>query len=300
MSKHRAGSNLYLKSLALINSKIGTMKNLILLILLFSATFASGQKMLCCAIASNDMRAMVDDPQFRASHAPPLPFNYEGQAGKMISFPTADGRTGSAYEVLASKPTKNFLIITHEWWGLNDYIKQRADELQKTFGNINVIAVDMYDGKVATSPDSAGKYVKEATDTRIMNVIKGAISFAGKDARIFSLGWCFGGGYSLQTAIAAGKQAVGCVMYYGMPETDMTKLKSLHCDVLGLFASQDKWINPDMVKTFNDNMNKAGKKLSFKEYNAVHGFANPSNPKYDKTSTEDANQAAIDFIKERL
>jgi carboxymethylenebutenolidase len=218
----------------------------------------------------------------------------------MISFSTPDGQTGSAYEVLSSTPTKNFLIITHEWWGLNDYIKQRADELQKTLGKINVIAVDMYDGKVAATPDSAGKYMKAATNERIMNILKGAIAFAGKDARIFSLGWCFGGGYALQAAIAAGKQGAGCVMYYGMPETDMSKLKSLNCDVLGLFAAQDKWINPDVVKTFQENMEKAGKKLTVKSYNADHAFANPSNPKYDKVSAADANQSAIEFIKAHL
>jgi carboxymethylenebutenolidase len=246
------------------------------------------------------MRAMADDPKFVAAHEAPLPFNYMDQSGKMISFPAADGKDGWAYEVMALKPTKNFLIITHEWWGLNDYIKQRADELQKTLGNVNVIAVDMYDGKVATSPDSAGKYMKAATNDRIMNILKGAIAYAGKDARIFSLGWCFGGGYALQTAIAAGKQGAGCVMYYGMPETDMAKIQSLNCDVLGLFASQDKWINPDVVKTFQGNMDKAGKKVTVKEYNADHAFANPSNPHYDKASSEDANKTAVEFIKARL
>jgi len=275
-------------------------KKIILPILLLASTFVSAQKMSCCSGPSTDMRTMADDPKFISAHEAPLPFNYTEQAGKMISFSTADGKTGSAYEVMASKPTKNFLIITHEWWGLNDYIKQRADELQKTFGNINVIAVDMYDGKVASTPDSATKYMKGATNDRIMNILNGAIAFAGKDARIFSLGWCFGGGYALQTAIAAGKQGAGCVMYYGMPETDMAKLKSLNCSVLGLFASQDKWINPDVVKTFQDNMEKAGKMLIEKEYNADHAFANPSNPHYDKVSAEDANKAAMDFIKGKL
>jgi len=276
------------------------MKKIILLILLFASTFGYAQEMACCKTTSNDMRAMADDSEFVATHEAPLPFNYTEQAGKMITFSTPDGKTGSAYEVLSSTPTNNFLIITHEWWGLNDYIKQRADELQKTLGNINVIAVDMYDGKVATTADSAGKYMKAATNDRIMNILQGAIAFAGKDARIFSLGWCFGGGYALQTAILAGKQGVGCVMYYGMPETDMAKLKVLHCDVLGLFANMDKWISPLVVKNFQDNMKKAGKKLEVKSYNADHAFANPSNPKYDKVSAEDANQAAVAFIKARL
>jgi len=276
------------------------MKKIILPILLLAATLTSAQKMSCCTGPSNDMRPMADDPQFVATHAAPLPFNYMDQAGKMMSFSTPDGKTGFAYVVMAPTSTENFLIITHEWWGLNDYIKQRADELRKTLGNINVIAVDMYDGKVATSPDSAGKYMKAASNDRIINILKGAITFAGKDAKIFSLGWCFGGGYALQTAIAAGNQAAGCVMYYGMPETDMDKLKSLNCNVLGLFANMDKWISPAVVKTFQDNMEKAGKQLTVKSYNADHAFANPSNPHYDKAASEDANKAAIAFIKAKL
>lgn len=275
------------------------MKKLILFVLLLTTTAAYAQ-MTCCTSSSGSMRAMADDPGFIAIHEAPLPFNYTEQAGKMIIFPTPDGKTGSAYEVLASTPTNNYLIITHEWWGLNDYIKQRADELQKTFGNINVIAVDMYDGKVASTPDSAGKYMKETSNDRIMNILKGAIAFAGPNARIFSLGWCFGGGYALQAAILAGKQAAGCVMYYGMPETDMKKLKSLHCDVLGLFGTQDKWISPMVVKNFQENMKKAGKKLTVKSYDANHAFANPSNPHFDKASAEDANQLAVEFIKKRL
>lgn len=275
------------------------MKKLILPLLLLLTTIAYSQTPSCCNKPVG-MRALADDPEFVATHQDPLPFNYATQAGKIISFATPDGKTGSAYEVLAPTPTKNFLIITHEWWGLNDYIKQRADELQKIFGNVNVIAVDMYDGKVATTADLAGKYMKEADNTRILNILKGAIAFAGSDARIFSLGWCFGGGYALQAAIVAGKQAAGCVMYYGMPETDMTKLKGLNCDVLGLFASQDKWINADVVKTFRENMNKAGKKLTVKTYNADHAFANPSNPKYDKEAAAQANETAIAFIKARL
>ena len=276
------------------------MKKIILPILLLATTISFAQKMTCCTASASGMRAMADDPEFVAAHEAPLPFNYTDQAGKMISFSTPDGKMGLAYEVLAPTPTNNFLIITHEWWGLNDYIKQRADELQKTLGNVNVIAVDMYDGKVASTPDSATKYMKSATNDRIMGILNGAIAFAGKNARIFSLGWCFGGGYALQTAIAAKKQAAGCVMYYGMPETDMTKLQSLDCDVLGLFANMDKWINPDVVKTFQANMDKAGKKLTIKEYNADHAFANPSNQHFDKVSAEDANKSAIAFIKARL
>ncbi len=276
------------------------MKKIILPLLILAFSMVSAQKMSCCKGPSNDMRALADDSEFVATHPAPLPFNYTEQAGKMINFPTVDGKIGSAYEVLASTPTNNFLIITHEWWGLNDYIKQRADELQKELGSINIIAVDMYDGKVASTPDSATKYMKAATNERIMSIIKGAIAFTGKDAKIFTIGWCFGGGYALQTALAAGTQASGCVMYYGMPETDLEKLKTLNCDVLGLFATKDKWINPEVVKAFQNNMKKAAKNLTVMSFDADHAFANPSNPKYDKESAAAANKAAIQFIKTKL
>ncbi len=117
---------------------------------------------------------------------------------------------------------------------------------------------------------------------------------------MFTIGWCFGGGWSLQTALIGGKQVLGCVMFYGMPETDVNKLKTLNCDVIGFFAEKDGWITPKVVDTFKDNMKVAGKKVSTFEYDAEHAFANPSNPHYNKEATTDAYSKAIPFIKERM
>ncbi len=273
------------------------MKKLLFLIIVFATSSGFAQTLTCCAKPADGMVAFANDPKFIASHPSPEPFNYTQQSGKMITFLTPDGMTGSAYVVMAATQTNNYLIVTHEWWGLNDYIKQRADELQKILGNINVIAVDMYDGKVATNADSAGKLMGRANDTRIKNIIRGAITYAGQNAHIITLGWCFGGGYSLQAAILADKQAIGCVMYYGMPEKDITKLKTLNCPVLGLFAEQDGWVSPEVVKTFQVNMKQAGKDLTVKSYNAKHGFANPSNPAFDKPDADAANATAMEFIK---
>ena len=277
------------------------MKKMLLLILVLvtSATYAQ-KKMSCCSNPSCTMTAMASDPKFIAAHEPPLAFNYTNQSGKMITFPTPDGRTGSAYEVMSTVPTNNYLIITHEWWGLNDYIKQRADSLQKILKKVNVIAVDMFDGNVANTPDEASKYVKDASDDRIKYILRGAVNFAGKNAHIYTLGWCFGGGYALQAAIIAGKQGEGCVMYYGLPETDLTKLKNLNGDVLELAAEKDQWVTPKVIETFKANMKKADKKLTAKEYPADHAFANPSNPHFDKVSAADANEAAFKFLKARL
>ena len=89
-------------------------------------------------------------------------------------------------------------------------------------------------------------------------------------------------------------------MYYGMPESNMAKLKTLNCDILGIFGTQDKYINPDVVKAFEANMKKAGKKVTVHNYNADHAFANPSNPKFNKEYTDDAHAKALAYIKQKL
>jgi carboxymethylenebutenolidase len=85
-----------------------------------------------------------------------------------------------------------------------------------------------------------------------------------------------------------------------MPEKDVEKLKTLHADVLGIFGNKDKFITPKVVDDFSDNMNRAGKKLVLKRYDADHAFANPSNPVYDKDAKEDAYKITLSFLKARL
>ena len=132
--------------------------------------------------------------------------------------------------------------------------------------------------KVAATADMAGKYMGEVKEERAKAIIAGAEVYAGNNAKFATIGWCFGGGWSLQAALLGGKQAVACVMYYGMPEKDPAKLSALNADVLGLFATKDAWITPQVVKDFEVNMNKAGKKITVKNFDADHAFANPSNP----------------------
>jgi carboxymethylenebutenolidase len=140
----------------------------------------------------------------------------------------------------------------------------------------------------------------EAKEERIRAIIKGALDYAGSKAKVGTIGWCFGGGWSLQTALMAGKQTSACVMYYGMPETDVEKLKTINGPVLGIFAKKDGWINPEKVKEFEANMKLASKKLTLKMYDADHAFANPSNPKFDKEAAADAHKVAVAFLKKNL
>ena len=236
-------------------------------------------------------------PAFAAMHPSPIVVNPENLLGKMMTFDAADGKQANAYFIAAKKKTNKYLIVIQEWWGLNDNVKIESDKYYTDLGDVNVIAVDMYDGKVAATPDSAMKLMRGADMGRMTAIIQGAIKYAGSKASIYSVGWCFGGMWSLQTAILAGPQAKGTVMYYGRPETNMDKLKSIQCDIIGFFGNLDQSPSPVMVNDFEKNMKEAGKNLAVNRYEAGHGFANPSNPTYNAAAKEDAYAKAIAFLK---
>jgi carboxymethylenebutenolidase len=252
---------------------------------------------ICHATPMHDMAMLGSDASFIALHEAPLPYHYAGK-GEMVTFATADSKTASGFLIKSAKKSNKWLFVYQEWWGLNDHIKKEAEKFYDDLGDVNVLALDMYDGKSADKPEDAGKLMQATTPERLEAIIKGGIEFAGKKARIASVGWCFGGMLSLKSAILEGKQAAGCVMYYGRPEKDVEKLKTLNVDVLGNFGSQDKGIPTSVVTEFEENMKKAGKKVTINMYDAVHGFANPSNPKYDKVSADDAYGKSLAYLKD--
>ena len=262
---------------------------------------SAAEKKSCCAqTATEEFAAFGKEMAFVALHEAPLPFVFETTGGEMKTIKTSDGVDANIYEVKSSKISNNYIFIFHEWWGLNDYIKQEAEKWQHGIKNVNVIALDLYDGKIAQVPDSAKAYVGAVKEERARVIIKAAMEYAGEKAKIATLGWCFGGGWSMQAALMLGKQAVGCVIYYGMPEKDPKKLSTLNCDVLGIFGTQDAYINPQVVADFQKNMKEAKKTVTVKNFDAVHAFANPSNPKHDKEKTAVANEAALKYLKSKL
>lgn len=278
------------------------MKSLFLLMAaLFYCMLSNAQSSISCCGPTRQFALFASDVQFIRAHAAPLPFVLNDPQGKMIRFKTDDGGTGGGYFIKSSKPTENYLLVFQEYWGLNDYIRQMCDQLQHDLGgDINVLAPDLYDGKVTSNPETAGQYVEEVKDSRVRAIISGALDYAGKGAKIYTIGWCFGGGWSLQASLMAGKQADGCVMYYGLPEKNIKVLKTLHCGVLGIFANKDGWITPKVVDEFAANMKKAGKTLIVHRYDANHAFANPSNPHHNEVDTKNAYAYTLQFLKARI
>ncbi len=280
------------------------MKKLIsTFLLLVISTFSFSQTCCDVVLASNDgnMATFVSDKAFVASHLAPIVYKHTSEVGgRMTEFSTPDGKKANGYVVKAKKNSDKWLFVYQEWWGLNDHIKRQADIFYNDLGgNVNVLALDMYDGKIAADASEAGKMMQGAVETRLENIVKGGLTYAGTNAKVANVGWCFGGGWSLKSAIIGGKQTVGSVMYYGMPVKDIEKLKTLNTDVLGLFATE-QWISKELVEEFAVNMKTAGKTLNYKIFDAAHAFANPSNPKFDEAKAKEAYGMAIEYLKKKL
>lgn len=281
------------------------MKSIILVAVLASVSFAgfSQDDITICHTSSTEKFAMfASNKDFNAGHSSPRKYiHISEEGGKMIKFKCTDGNDANGYVIMANKKTNNWIFVFQEWWGLNDNIKRQSEELFKDLGNVNVLALDMYDGNLATTPEEAGKFMQAFKQERGDIIVKGALDHVGKSAKIGTIGWCFGGGQSLLASLTSGKQAAACVIYYGMPVDDVEKLKKLNCDVLNIWPTKDKWINKEMMDKFEANMKAAGKGLTTKPYDADHAFANPSNASnYNETAAKDAYANTLAFFKARL
>ena len=262
---------------------------------------AFAQEKSCCSSDKDaSFTSFSDQKEFRDIHQVPETFTLKDAKGEMITFNTKDGKPANGYLVKSEKKSDKYIFVFHEWWGLNDFIKKESDELQKNLGDVNILAIDLYDGKVAANKDDAAKFMQSVNRERALNIISGAIDYVGKDAKVGTLGWCFGGGWSLQASIMLGKQGKACVMYYGIIENTPETFKNLDAPVLGIFATKDAWVNPKVVANLEKNLKAAGKKIIIKSFDADHAFANPSNPIFNAKATKEAKELTIKFFKEYL
>lgn len=280
------------------------MKYFAFLITLFFAGQAFAQGPTCCAKedkATATFAAFADDMDFRNMHPEPKSMKAHEQKGEMVQFDAADGQGSQAYNIQGEGESEYCLFVIHEWWGLNDQVKAEADRLfEELGGNVRVMALDMYDGAVATTREAASKLMQGVEGEHARAIIRGAADVLPEGTKIATIGWCFGGGWSLQASMELGEQAAGCVMYYGMPEEDEERLAGLSVDVLGIFAAKDGWITPEVVAQFEERMENQEKNLTYKIFDAKHAFANPTRDVYDSKAAKEANAMALEFLKERL
>lgn len=200
------------------------------------------------------------------------------------------------------------VVMIHEWWGLNEHIKRQANILAKE-GYV-VLAVDLYKGQVATDSNRAmalSSSVRNDLSSAIANLESAVKYVKGLDmvngSRVASLGWCFGGDWSLRLATNSAKEnpLAATVLYYGRPITDHNALSNINWPVLGIFGDQDQSIPVESVKQFASALNSSGITNEIYLYKGVgHAFANPSGDNYAPNETTDAWQKTLAFLREHV
>jgi carboxymethylenebutenolidase len=222
----------------------------------------------------------------------------------MVSYPSGSETVSGYLSTPAGAGKKPAIVVIQEWWGLNDFIKAKADGFARK-GYV-ALAVDLYRGKVTADPDVAHQLMRGMPEDRAMRDLQAAVAYLrtrpdvdGK--RIGSIGWCMGGGYSLATALAEPALA-GSVIYYGRLVTDDAKIAGLKVPLLGNFGGKDQGIPPESVREFERKAKAAGKSVDFKIYpEAGHGFASSSDPKtFRGDDAKDADARADAFLKKTL
>jgi carboxymethylenebutenolidase len=196
------------------------------------------------------------------------------------------------------------IVVIHEFWGLNDWVKEQAAKLAGE--GYAALAIDLYRGRVATTPDEAHEIMRGVPEDRAKRDLEAAFQFLAsqpnvKKDRIGAIGWCMGGGYALDLALEEPKLAAD-VINYGHLATDLAAISKINAPILGLFGALDRGITPDDVKAFGAALDKAGKKIEVTIYpDAGHAFENPNNKDgYRAADAADAWNKTVNFLASTL
>ncbi len=226
------------------------------------------------------------------------------QGQQAVTFPSGNSTAQAVLYLPHGSGPHPALILVHEWWGLNDWIKQEAAGYAAK-GYV-ALAVDLYRGKVAADPELAHELSRGLPQDQGVRDLTSAMAYLEsrndvKRDRIGAVGWCMGGGYALQLAIAS-PDLKAVAINYGSLATDKTALSKVHAAVLGNFGGQDRGISPDSVHAFEAAMQALGKPVDAKIYpQAGHAFENPNNAAgYRAEDAADALARVDRFFAEQL
>lgn len=245
------------------------------------------------------LTGLLSEKDFKALH------ELKGEAAPPPRGTTIALKSSKAYLSLPKnpKPPLPAVLVIHEWWGLNGHIQHWADRL--TEDGYAALAVDLYGGEVAQEPDRASELAKAVDADEAKKKLLEAYAFLAEDDRIRadkrgSIGWCFGGKWSLELALEA-PTLDAAVIYYGHVETNPERLANLQTPILAIFGERDKGIDEKYVDRFRFGLEQAGDKdVKIVTYDAEHAFANPSSARYDYAAAEKAWAETRGFLARHL
>lgn len=185
------------------------------------------------------------------------------------------------------------VLVVHEWWGLNDYARQRARELAAL--GYSALAIDMYgDGRSATDPQQAGQLMHAALADpallreRFLAGLALLRQLPGTDAeRLAAIGYCFGGRVVLDMA-RQGEPLAGVVSFHGLLGTATPATPgSVKAKILVAHGDADSFVSAEEVARFEAEMQAAQADCRVCHYpDAPHGFTNSASPGYQQEADQ--------------
>jgi carboxymethylenebutenolidase len=221
--------------------------------------------------------------------------------GTMVDFQSNGGTTQGYLATPASGKGPGVLVI-QEWWGLVGHIKKVCDRFAAE--GFSALAPDMYHGKTASEPDTAGKLFMALNIAQAEKDLRGAAKHLAQHsstARLGAVGFCMGG----QLALFAGtlNPSVGAVVnFYGIHPNVTPDYSKLSGPVLGLFAEKDGFVTPQVARDTDAAIKKAGKQSEINIYpNVDHGFFNDERPDvYNDAAAKDAWRRTLAFFRQHV
>jgi carboxymethylenebutenolidase len=223
--------------------------------------------------------------------------------GEMIEFPS-DGGSTDGYEAVPELGGGPGVVVIQEWWGLVDHIKDVCDRFAAA--GFVALAPDLYHGKTTKSPDQAGKLMMAMRIDEAEKDISAAIQYllthdAVTSKKVGVVGFCMGGALALYTATK--NPSVGaCVVFYGGHPNVKPDLPQLQAPVLGLYAENDGFVTPALVRDLESKLKALGKEIEVVIYPGTdHAFFNDSRPEvYNQEAAADAWRRTVEFLQHRL
>jgi carboxymethylenebutenolidase len=223
--------------------------------------------------------------------------------GAMVEFKSNGGQT-SGYLAISESGAGPGVIVIQEYWGLVDHIKDVCDRFAAE--GFVALAPDLFHGKIAKSPDEAGKLMMAMRIDEAEKDLRGAIQYlldhdATTGDKVGTVGFCMGGALSLYAATKNPKVGA-CVVFYGGHPNVKPDLPNLQAPVLGIFAERDGFVTPATVRELERKLKELGKSVEVNIYPGTnHAFFNDTRPEvYNADAAADAWRRTIEFLRLNL
>jgi carboxymethylenebutenolidase len=220
---------------------------------------------------------------------------------EILEFDTPDG-PGSAYVAIPDNMNADTkaVVVIHEWWGLNDYMKGKANDYAAE--GFIAIAPDLYRGKTTKDPEEASRLMHGLAIEDGLNTVEAAMTKARETYGIHHFGitgYCMGGTFALWAACEMEGISAAAPFYGDIPDESI--LKNLKVPTVFVSGIHDVWITPEKVAGLEAVADKYELPVDSLKYDADHAFCNSTRPEvYNEAAAKDAWAKVVGFFADKL